>query len=77
MSIINNLTQGFKNEEENDNKYSVYVQFDDDEVIMLSADIDMDDEFIISLHPEEKNYLQIRDQQTNKQIKIFAKKNEE
>lgn len=74
MSIINNLTKGFKKEEED--KYSVYVQFDDDDVIMLSADIDMDDEFIISLHPEDKNYLQIRDQQTNKQIKIFAKKNE-
>lgn len=76
MSIINNLTKGFKNEENDDNKYSVYVQFDDDEVILLSVDIDMDDEFIISLHPEDKNYLQIRDQQTNKQIKIFAKKNE-
>lgn len=75
MSIINNLTKGFKNEEA-DNKYSVYVQFDDDEIILLSVDIDMDEEFIIALHPEDKNYLEIRDQQTNKQIKIFAKKNE-
>ena len=75
MGILDKLTGGYKDNSDKD-KFTVYVQFDDDDVIILAKDIDIEDDFIVSLHPEDKNYLEINDRQTGKQIKIFAKMNE-
>lgn len=79
MGILDDLTAGSStNENKNNNEdelFSVYVQFDEDDVIMLSKDIQMKDEFTLTLHPEDKNYLVIKDTKTDKQIKIFVKIN--
>lgn len=73
MGILDKLTGGYKDEPEKET-FTVYVQFDDDDVIILSKDIDMENDFIITLHPEDNNYLEISDKLTKKKIKIFAKK---
>lgn len=73
MGILDKLTNGSENDSE---LFSVYIQFDDDDVIMLSPNIDTENEFVLSLHPDDKNYVEIKDNATDKKVKIFAKRNE-
>lgn len=70
MGLLDRLTEG--NEEDENNKYNVYVQFDGDDPMILALDIDNEDDFNIVLHPEDNHFVLIKDAASGKQLKIFA-----
>jgi len=74
MGILDRLTDGNVEKNDNENLYNVYVQFDKDDPLLLALDIDVEQDFIMELHPEDKNFISIKDSKTGKEIKIFAKK---
>ena len=58
----------------NDDKYSIYIQFDKDEPKELYSDLHIDDDFNLTLYgPGPQSEFTFTDNITGKTFKIFAK----
>lgn len=76
MGLIEDLTGGLNNDSgdgnNNSNTYSIYVQFDEDEPLVLKTNIDISKPFVLQLDNKENSFIEISCPKTNKTVKIFT-----